>query len=277
MNKGLPVQRGQVVLVILLVMSVILVVGLSVVSRSITDVKLSQQSQESARALWVAQAGLEQAIRTNAGIGSTYDEGLSVNYSVVKNDIGGTSQFVFPDKIGAGESVTFWFLPRNETTGQLITSPYTGPSSFVVGWGNSETSAIEITIFYNSGGVFKTQRHVYGPSVYNGTPTNFSNSQGPITIAGTNFMSKTATITLPAGTPYFMQLKPLLNNLPQSVGVMTADAGKVFPKQGSCFISTAAIPESGVTRKLEQCQLWPTVPSIFNYLLFSKGSIGGGV
>ncbi|MBU3957074.1 hypothetical protein KKI19_02265 [Patescibacteria group bacterium] len=43
-------SSGQALLIILLVMAVALTIGLSVVSRSITDIRISQEQEQSARA-----------------------------------------------------------------------------------------------------------------------------------------------------------------------------------------------------------------------------------
>ncbi|MGI5826136.1 MAG: hypothetical protein ACOX50_01855 [Patescibacteria group bacterium] len=275
MKKSLPSQAGQVVLVILLVVSVILVVGLSAVSLSVTDIKLSQQSQESARALYIAQAGLEKAIRANADV-SGEDSSLSVEYSVVKEDLGNSDVFVFPDAFEAGDGISFWFLPHNPD-GSLDTT-YNPPNRFSIAWGESDTNtALEATVIYQFAGSFYTQRYVYGPDNFNGEPTGFTPSAGPLAFGGKNFLSSSGEISFPAGAvPYLMQLRLLFNSSPQFIGVRSGDSAD-FPQQGSCFTATATVPESGITRKLEQCQLWPTVPTIFNYLLFSEGSIGGGI
>jgi hypothetical protein len=276
MRKSQLSQRGQVVLVILLVISVVLVVGLSAVSRSVTDIKLSQQSQESARALLMAQAGLEKAIRANANINLTTDESLNVEYSVSKIDLGNSAEYIFPEKIDAGESVSFWFLPH-QSDGSLDTE-YSPPSRIKIGWGESESNIVlEANIIYKSATGFSSKRYVYGPDLLEGKATGFDSSAGVITIGGKVFRSSTNEIPLTDGVPYLMQLKLLLNTSPQPIGVLSTDSSKVFPEQGSCFVSTAQVSESGITRKLEQCQLWPTVPTIFNYLLFSEGSIGGGI
>ncbi|MBU2577208.1 hypothetical protein KKA69_00060, partial [Patescibacteria group bacterium] len=105
-------EKGQAVLILLLAIAVILTVGLSIVSRSITDVKISQQSQESARALWVAQAGLEQAIRSNSSIGSagSPEELNGVSYYVEKRDLGLSTQYVYPSKVKANEPITVWLV-----------------------------------------------------------------------------------------------------------------------------------------------------------------------
>ena len=257
-------QSGQAVLVILLIISVLLVVGLSIASRSVTDIKISQQSQEAARALWVAQAGLEEAIKTNAtvGVGTTASLG-GINYSVTKADIGGVTDFVFPGN----------FLPDDEPA-ILSLSGYSGNITFY--WGkegtisNPEaTPALEVTIIYESGGKYLARRYVYDPYQSRATKTYFANANSGGTCGGVNFAFNSGPIDIPASS-YFARLKLLFNDVPQPIGVRGSAA---LPSQGSCYESTATIPESGVSRKLQQCQLTDTTPAIFDYVLFSGKSI----
>jgi hypothetical protein len=279
MRRNSLSQRGQVVLVILLVVSVILVVGLSAVSRSVTDIKLSQQTQESARALLVAQAGLEKAIKANASISSETDSELNVQNEVVKRDLGGSSEteFIFPEKLKAGEYVSFWFLPH-KADGSLDTSGVSNPKKFKIVWGSDKNTALEATIIYQSSGKFYTQRYVYGPDSINGEETYFQNPSTGVTIDGITFQSSSGEIFFDGVNKkhYLMQLRLLFNSSPEPIGIISNDGSSVY-QQGSCFTSTATVLESGITRKFEQCQLWSAVPSIFNYLLFSGQSIGGGV
>jgi len=69
MLKG---QRGQVGLVVLLVTVVLLTVGVSVASRSVTELQLSRQEQESTRALNLAESGIENLLAQDlATVGSS--------------------------------------------------------------------------------------------------------------------------------------------------------------------------------------------------------------
>ncbi len=59
-------NSGQTLLIIVLIAAVILTVGLAVASYSITDIKISQQEEESARAFSAAEAGIEEALKLGA-------------------------------------------------------------------------------------------------------------------------------------------------------------------------------------------------------------------
>lgn len=63
-------QSGQMLLVVVLTMIVALTVGLSVVSRTLTDVRVSRQSDESGRAFQAAEAGIEKVLQSGGGSSS---------------------------------------------------------------------------------------------------------------------------------------------------------------------------------------------------------------
>lgn len=263
-------EKGQVLLVLLLVISVILVVGLSVASRSVTDVKISQQSQESARALLVAQTGLEKAIKASSNIVS--DNSVpGIGYSVEKTTLGNGKEYVFPNSISANEPVTLWLAEHN-TDGSLGT-PSTNFTSLLFGWTGSasDKTALEVTLIYKIGSTFYNKRYAYDP--YSRVPpTNFASSSIPCKIPsldGIDFPHCVTLSPLPLGI-YLVQLRLLFNDQKQKIGVRSVQN---LPSQGNCYISTATVQESKVTRRLQQCQLWPTVPSIFNYQLFSGGNL----
>ena len=72
-------QKGQVLLVVVLVMVVALTVGLSLASRSITNLRITSDDENSQRAFSAAEAGVERAVKGNC----TNDEGctISANFS----------------------------------------------------------------------------------------------------------------------------------------------------------------------------------------------------
>src|SRR3972149_4690052 len=57
-------QKGQVLLIVVLVMIVALTVGLSLISRSVTNLRTSTEEAESQKALAAAEAGIEQALKS---------------------------------------------------------------------------------------------------------------------------------------------------------------------------------------------------------------------
>jgi type II secretory pathway pseudopilin PulG len=284
MNSGLPRSKnssGQVLLIVLLVISVLLIVGLSVVSRSVTDIKISQQSQEAARALWVAQSGLENAIKANANIPLTSDVGLSVDYSVDKKSLEGT-YFVFPGKVNANEAVTVWLIPHNDETG-LIEPPnravdYKGPRRISLHWAEvGNKPAIEMALLYkDNSGNFQFKRETFDANASRAANETYftpADSPGATFPTGETFAYCSRQLIFANNiTPYLLRLRLIFNTTPQPLGVKSED-NQAFPKQGNCFFSTATVQESGVVRKLSECRLWQTTPPIFDYLLFSGGSI----
>lgn len=279
-SKEIKKEEGQAILILLLAIAVILTVGLSIVSRSITDVKISQQSQESARALWVAQAGLEKAIRSNTSIGNPNDqqELNGVLYYVEKNDLGGSTEYVYPSAVKANEAVTIWLVGHDSNGNIVPSNEYNGTLRFY--WGENESgsssTAIEITFIYQDGGGFKIKRYVYDPYSSRSPATNFSS---PVSCADKSFGGKTfancsSLLSLPvavaSGTNYMVKARLLFNSVPKPIGVRSSAN---LPLQGSCFPVTATVQESGVTKKYEECQLFESTPPIFDNLLYSGGGL----
>ncbi len=56
-------SKGQILLVVILTVVIALTIGLSVASRSIVNVRLSKQNEESQRAFQAAEAGISQALK----------------------------------------------------------------------------------------------------------------------------------------------------------------------------------------------------------------------
>jgi len=267
-------NNGQAVLIILLIVSVILVIGLSVASRSITDIKTSQQTEESARVFWVAQAGLEKAIKADSNLST--QQLNNIDYSVSKSVLGGGSSFTFDEstlgKVSADEVKTFWLI--NHNADGSFGSAYSGSIANIC-WdiaSSSDTPAIELTVLYKEGATFKFKRYVYDPNNVRVGTNKFSLADQTCSQDSSlkySIKSSDLPITL-TGSPYFIWIKMLYLDPSRQVPVkIFADAGNNFPDQGSCFESTAKISVSSITRKLMECRSWPTPPTIFSYLLFS--------
>lgn len=272
-------ENGQTVLVILLVMSVILTIGLSAASRSVTDIKISQQSQEAARAFWAAQAGLEEAMKGNVSIGKSEEKEVGgVKYWVDKKGMVGAEGFVFPDKVNAEESVTLWLLPHNETTGEInfLAGGYNGNINLY--WGDPESStisdqtpAIEATLVYGEGSLYKMQKFTFDPNTGRNPLSHFeAANSGEFTLNGQTFSFSSGEINLSDySNPYLLQLRLHYNVRPQILGVKAAG----LPEQGYCYDSSGEVAESGITRRLNQCRLWQILPQVFDNVVFSGENI----
>ena len=58
-------NKGQIILVLLLMAAVAITIALSVVQRSLVDISSSVKQEESTRALSAAEAGIEKALRND--------------------------------------------------------------------------------------------------------------------------------------------------------------------------------------------------------------------
>lgn len=77
-------QRGQVALIVMLVMAVGLTVGLSAAQRATTSVSVSQTEKQGSKAYSAAEAGIEKALKVgleNDPDGTITVGGIDVNYS----------------------------------------------------------------------------------------------------------------------------------------------------------------------------------------------------
>lgn len=280
-------QEGQTVLIVLLMTSVILTIGLSVVSRSVTDIRISNQTQESARAFWFAQGKLEQAIKTNSGI--TSNVSIGVSYNVVKTDVGGGSSLAFPEKVDEGRIVNLW-LVDHASNGDFSNTFYQG-DSVTVYFGNggqtlsASSPALEATLIYKgaSGGLFYSRRFFYDPYSLRGSGSTLTVTPGSYNVGGKDLAYRavvnlaSASPALPdygssgSRKPYVLTLKLLFNTSSQNLAVESS-SGTIF-NQGSLYISTATIQSSNISRKVTEFRSWSGVPEVFNYLLYSGGDI----
>lgn len=261
-------EEGQTVLIILLIMAVVLTLGLSAISSSISDIKISQQTEESSRAFYVAESALEQRLYTSVALPTGTISGIGYKVTQTSQVQGGAS-FLFPFKIDAGDPQTIWLVAYDEASSTFDTSHLYG-GDIKICWGNIDTSenpALMISLVYKDGSDYKIKRYNFDPSS-RGSFTSVV--AGSYAVSGENLKFCSSAITVSEGA--FLKLTLLYNSASQSLGIIKI-SGSDIPSQGNCFESTAMVPESGITRKIKQCKLWANLPGIFSWGLFSGGSL----
>ena len=88
-------QRGQVLLIVVLVMVIALTVGLSVISRSVTTLRTTKESESSQRAFSAAEAGVAKLLNSN-------------NTSISSTTLSNGSSFT-----GSSSTISGAFVPIN--------------------------------------------------------------------------------------------------------------------------------------------------------------------
>lgn len=242
-------QSGQALLVVLMVLVVAITVGLSVLSQSITDVKISSEEEESAQAFNVAEIGIESIlkdIQVGTGIEWTGDDGQSYNVDVTQE---GASGYLTGQPVSQGDVI------------QLLVN---GDENLNIYW--QDEAALELIVVQDVAGQYQIDRLALdGQSRDNGfdSPTS-----GTFSHEGQSFSYQ---LELDIASNYdraqFVRVRPLYDDSYIYV------SGTNMEDQYYQITSTGQT-SSGVTRKIEVTRdIYPSLPSVFDYALFSGSSI----
>lgn len=265
-------EAGQAVLIVLLSLSVVLIIVLYIMSRSITDISLSNKDEDSMRAFSAAEAGIERALVIGSSIGNTTIG--NANFSAnVSNFAEGASKVVYPISLKSGEIATFWFTRPSETS-------FTG-NRVKVCWGDSgtssstaETPAVEITVFYKNGAVYQILRTSLDPYTSRTTSNYFSTaSVSSCTIDSESFAFQNTVSLTGLSSLQFMTVKLLYNTtVSHKVGIdVTGFGNAMLPSQGKKINANGSSADSN--RSIEVYQLYSVAPSVFMNSLFSSSGI----
>jgi type II secretory pathway pseudopilin PulG len=283
--KKLPKNSGQALLIVLLIMAVALTVGLAVTSRTVTDIEISEQTEEASRAFSAAEAGIEEAlVGVGTAFGGEFEEG-EVKYATQKDFLGTSNQYLLPEASREDEVRTLWLAEYPDTQN------YTG-DSLILYWGNADSTdepALEATVYYKTGGNYKVIRYALDP--ISRTPDNSFcqpeeigeescelvsafEKEGNYPIEGKTARYK-ATLDLSpasAGILLFARLRLLYTDeSDQVLGAETEAASLNFPSQGVKISSVGTA--GGSTRKVEVVRMHPAPPGIFDFLLYSESGL----
>lgn len=265
------VQRGQALVVVLLILGIAVTVGLSIVSRSITEVSVSTAEDESARALEAAEAGVERALGGVVAVDGPAGTGTfqEASFSVSNTGVGNSQLYEVPNLLPAGDAATV------RMTGY-------GGNRVRVCWGDEDTGdvpAVEVILYYrDSGGVVRVGRAGYDDQ-YGSRGNGFEDTQNgsPACNGGgaTRRYEYRADVDLDdlgmpnGGSPLYLRVRMLYNTADQPV--LVRSVGGNLPGQASEIISTGQA--GGSTQKLRVLQSDPDLPMMFDAALFSGTSL----
>ena len=292
----LPTSSGQALLIVVLSLAVVLTIVLSILARSVTDIKISTGSENALRAFSAAEAGVERALIAGGSIGATQigDATFTANVTEIGE---GSNEFANPSPLFSGETSLFWFVAHDNDGNlacDLTNNCFTG-SQVKLCWGKegtsgstSETPAIEATVVYaETPGDYSTlrvAREAIDPNASRTSSNNFSSpDSGGCTLGSENFaFQKTITLGslgIPSssyGTVNGLQflLVRMLYNESQShdVGISVAFSGNsVLPAQGTTVDSLGSAGEAN--RKINVFQGFGELPLPFGTVVFSPTGI----
>lgn len=283
-------QSGEIIVVILLVMAVGLTIGLSVAGRSLTDVRLSTQIDESNRAFSAAEAGIENVLNQGlygAATGATSGTVGGSSYDVTVGTLGGsTSIFTFPTAIEDGDTQTVWLVPH-DANGIVETATYT-QNTIDICWKKENSSdpvpALEASVLFKdvSSNTYKIMRGAFDPDTSRRSSNGFDNVSSGSTCSGNGYdyykqinfnslASGIGGISLSSDILIALRLRPVYTRAKIAV-VPAGGAGGSLPEQGKNISSTGKTG-SGVTRRWNVVQTYSAPTDLFDYAVWSNTNL----
>lgn len=267
-------RRGQALIIMLLVMTVSLTLGVAISSRVVTTLRQISYSAQSAAALSLAEAGVEEGLKR-----ITDNPSLPLPYS--SDDVAlGDGKFNYAIENLALSPIFDKLSPiARDKAVQIDLRGYTGTTVDVCWVDSSKPSetanqaAMEITLVYLESGVYKLLRYAYDPVVTRQGTNMFSSPPYSLgnncTDNGVNHQYR-ATVTVPLGTtPQLLRLRALYNTVPNSFAVRAGTGA--LPSQGVVITSTGFV--ANVQRRVEVTRSTPALSELFDFVIFSGAGL----
>ncbi len=281
-------ESGQALLIVVLVMVIALTVGLSVASRSVTNLRTTAEEESSQKAFSAAEAGIEQALKTGKSITSSQSLGTSARIeNIVVAQVGGT-EFLLNggNTVSLDDGIDIWLSNYPDYSNPWPPGASDGSITFY--WGSptdscntsqdqNTMSALEIIIISGTPAFPKSTRYAFDSSLgacsTRASNNNFTPSQsGNFSISGKTFVNR-ASIPVVSRSGLLGRVIPLYAST--SMAVVACDAGNAncnpLPPQGNNIDSTGVSGET--KRRIKVFQGYPSLPTEFlPYILFQTKS-----
>lgn len=264
-------QRGQALLIVVLIMVTLLTVGLSFATRTITNVRVSEEEENSEQAFSAAEAGIEQSLTTNLQTSGNFTNGTTYTTSVLR--LAGIEMLLnngAPILKDSGIDVLLTDYPNYSTPRNGNVTIYWGSSSDVCSRNEftNTQAALEIVVISGSRLSPVSRRYAVDPCAARASVNRFESiPAGGRTINGQTFAYK-KTISVTSGL--IIRVVPIY--AATSVGITGCDGVGAncvaLAEQGSIIQSVGV--SNDTQRKIINFTGYPTLPTeIFPFVLFS--------
>ncbi len=279
-------EKGQALLIVVLVMVIVLTVGLSLASRSITNLRNSTDEAASQAAFSAAEAGVEQAVKLGDTNGAAILSDVSLhdkNNSQISNvDISliDGSQFLLNNgnPVFQDDGTDVWLSPHTDTPSQLFQTAWNG--TLTVHWGTNTDGcsdpAMEVLVISGTRLSPTLKKYAFDQCATRRSVNSFcavgAGGSCPTSAAGAFVVDG---INGSATFNYRMQIDVTSGLLARVIPLYKAGTigikGAGLPIQGKIITSTgtAGGSDTQTVRKISFFQGYDSVPSEFFFSIFS--------
>lgn len=254
-------RSGQITVLVLLLSLLGLTTALSVASRSLSDLKQVTQVDAGTKAFAAAEAGLQYGLN-QLSVGGPATGPVSVP--------GATVNYRIDTSIG---NVAFVPLANVDDVVQLNLSGVNSNTKFFdVFWqGNGQIEAIILD-----------KNNSIRRLIFNAVGTSGHSFSSAISTAGdtTNCLTGYSGYTNSTGdnikfeaNDKFLRIKALTNSTSVLICALTAGKSRIDMPTPITTVTATATTVNGTVKKLQVAKSPPTVPAIFDYVLYTGGSI----
>ena len=253
-------QAGQTLVVIVMLMIISLGVGVAISTRFIKGLSMLSKTDNSARALAVAEAAAERILLlpndTLKGYIQNNNCTTDCNLEIVGADGVKANAAVTLSFVGNSPSA-YNLYARTVSSGQVSLSGYTSDQPVYICW-NDDNMSIYTTYVYKDGDKYEADSYAYNSAMTSHSENNFSIAVGAYGYA--NCFTVNAR-----KTPIMLRIKSVYAD--GDVFVLPS-VGHNLPIQGISIVSRGKVLEE--VRTVTVVKSDPILPSIFDYTLYQK-------
>ena len=252
-------EKGQTLIIAIIIMILALTVGVMVSNRYISTLKNISESDNSSRALAVAEGAIENILVIPQETLENY-----INYnncgSACILEISGQSNYRARADVtlnfAGGSNEPYVIKISNGDVYQLSLNGYSSNSTVDVCW--DSTASIYGSYIYESSGAVLSEIYSYNPIGYAGAANGFSEAVS--SHGHTNCFSVTAL-----GTPRVLRIKPFNED---TFVYFVPSVGQNIPSQG---ILITSVGRSGdAVKTVQVLKTTGAVPEYFDYVIYQK-------
>lgn len=259
--------KGQIALIVLLVLVIMLTVGLAIVSRTVTELKVSEHQKEAVRAFSAAEAGIEQVLKDVALYAGKTNEPVVVGdlkayvtTTPIDNNVeteikkNGSTKIDLDGAVDTLTTLTIYWVSKDPTKSEE------NPTCT----GEDQTPAsLEIIVYNKNVANYSAKRYAYNAcdALDNGFDTPDD--------GGSEFLKKVdiSVDTIAPGQDKLVSIRAIYRKT--TVKVV---GNENLPVQ-QYRVTSRATATGGETKAVEVSRTVSALPEIFDYVLFSGGDL----